>query len=155
MDLAALESFIVRAKANTYAGGGPRAEPTRPGSHDLTFADGEWSYRDSYFGGTDFIGQEVVWHRGEPVWAMNHYGRILDDDALTSATAGRVVMASLSALYLEGRFLGGFFHEAEGWEYRDSSEGGVGSFAGREEIAWPGAAPAYELVYHGGVIQPD
>jgi hypothetical protein len=66
-----LTAFIVAAKRATYVAGGARAEPSRPGAHDLTFADGPFSYRDSYFGGTGFLGQEVVWRSGEPVWAMS------------------------------------------------------------------------------------
>jgi hypothetical protein len=60
VDVAALERFIVRAKAHTYVSGAGQAESSRAGSHDLVFEDGDWSYRDSYLGGTDFLGQEVV-----------------------------------------------------------------------------------------------
>ena len=56
-----LNYFIVKAKAATYVGGGARGAACRPGSHDLEFADGDWSYLDSYFGGRDFIGEEVVY----------------------------------------------------------------------------------------------
>jgi hypothetical protein len=38
------------------------------------FEGDDWLYRDSYFGGTNFFGQETVWLRGEPVWAENYYG---------------------------------------------------------------------------------
>ena len=64
-----LEEFIVQAKSATYVGGGNKSStPTRIGSHDLGFQSGDWNYIDSYFGGTDFIGQEVVWHQGIPLW---------------------------------------------------------------------------------------
>jgi hypothetical protein len=56
-----LNAFIVRAKAATYVGAGGAAVASRPGSHDLTYAEGELGYRDSYFGGTNFLRQEVVW----------------------------------------------------------------------------------------------
>ena len=39
--------------------------------------DGPFAYLDSYFGGTDFIGQEVVYFEGQPTWAMNYYGYIV------------------------------------------------------------------------------
>lgn len=80
MRLADLEAFVVRAKSATYVGSGLRAESSRLGSHDLTFESDEWSYRDSYFGGTDFLGQETVWFGKEPVWAENCYGYILRSD---------------------------------------------------------------------------
>jgi hypothetical protein len=46
-----LNSFVVRAKRNTYVGNGVSAASCRAGSHNLVFDDGDWSYRDSYFGG--------------------------------------------------------------------------------------------------------
>src|SRR5512134_830399 len=104
-DIDKLNTFIVRAKAATYIGDGEKATPCRLGSHDLRFADGEWAYLDSYFGGTDFIGEEVVYFAEKPVWAMNYYGRILREDLITAAQAGQMIKASLSLMYKEGRFL--------------------------------------------------
>ena len=154
MDNQALHDFIVRAKAATYVGGGEHAPACRPGSHDLKFADGEWSYLDSYFGGRDFIGQEVVYLNGKPVWAMNYYGRILRADRITPAEAGQVIQASLSKMYVEGSFLGGFEHTHAGFVYRDGNDGDVACFHGRETISSAGEL-AYELVYHGGVIKEE
>ena len=88
IDVGELERFVVRAKRASYVGDGERALPSREGAHDLTFADGQWSYRDSYFGGTDFIGQEVVWLMGEPVWAMNYYGYIFRPDLIDAVRSG-------------------------------------------------------------------
>ena len=119
-ELSALTAFIVRAKAATYVGDGEHVTPCRPGSHDLRFADGQWVYHDSYFGGSDFIGEEVVYFAGKPVWAMNYYGRILRDDLLTAAQAGKMIKASLSRMYIEGRFLGGFEYKENDLSYMDS-----------------------------------
>ena len=154
LSLQNLNAFIVRAKAATYVGDGQHAPSCRPESHDLKFADGDWSYLDSYFGGRDFIGQEVVYHTGSPVWAMNYYGRILREDLITPAQTGQIIKVSLSSMYAEGRFLGGFEYRHEGFVYTDSSEGAVSCFHGRETIAREGVI-AYELVYHGGLIKND
>lgn len=149
-----LNSFIVRAKAATYVGGGEKVASCRPGSHDLKFADGDWSYLDSYFGGRDFIGEETVFFKGKPIWAENYYGRILRSDLITPAQAGEVIKAGLSKMYTEGRFLGGFEQQHKEFRYVDSSEGEVQSFRGREFIALAGEL-AYELFYHGGLILED
>ena len=42
-----LSAFIVRAKATAYVGQGPKSLSYRPGSHDLQFHDGDFSYLDS------------------------------------------------------------------------------------------------------------
>ncbi len=154
MDLAELTTFIVRAKAATYVGDGQRAEPSRSGSHDLVFQEGDWSYRDSYFGGRDFIGQEVVYHVGKPVGSMNYYGRILRADLITPDQAGRVIKASLTGMYKQGRFLGGCEHRHEEFIYHDSNSGDTASFMGTETIERQGVT-AYQLVYHGGLIKDE
>jgi hypothetical protein len=147
-----LNVFIVRAKAATYVGSGVKSLSYRPGSHDLQFHDGPFSYLDGYFGGTDFIGQEVVYFEGHPVWAMNYYGRILRLDLIQGAEAGDIIKASLSHMYQEGRFLGGFEHSMNGSVYTDTSEGDVLSFTGKEWITRD-SVRVYELVYHGGLIK--
>ena len=152
IDLEELNAFIVRAKAATYVGDGQHVEPCRPGSHDLRFSDRDWSYHDSYFGGSDFIGEEVVYLGDTPIWAMNYYGRILRDDLLTGAEAGQMIKASLSRMYREGRFLGGFEYAENDLTYVDHSDGDVKSFRGHEIIR-RGQEIAYELDYHGGLIR--
>ena len=140
----------------------PRPQPTsaegatapscRPGSHDLRFEDGPFAYLDSYFGGSDFLGEEVVYFQNVPVWALNYYGRILEPTLIAAAQAGQVIQASLSNMYKLGRFLGGFEHAAGEFTYFDTSAGDVASFTGREWIARAGIK-VYELVYHGGLIK--
>jgi hypothetical protein len=152
LSLERLNVFIVKAKAATYVGGGARSPACRPGSHDLEFHEGAFSYLDSYFGGTDFIGQEVVYYDDEPVWAMNYYGRILEPAMITAAEAGRIIQESLSKMYEEGRFLGGFEHDTGNGVYVDTSEGNVASFTGREWIT-RGGVKVYELIYHGGLVE--
>jgi len=147
-----LESFIVAAKRRTYVGSGTPAGPLRPGSHDLEFADGEFSYHDSYFGGTDFAGEEVVYWRGKPIWAETYFGHILEPDLLSAERAGQVIKSGLSAMYAEGRFLGGFQAVDGECAYRDASRGDATWFQGREWID-RGGTTAYELYYHGGLIR--
>jgi hypothetical protein len=148
----ALHDFIVRAKQATYVGSGQKLLPYRLGSHDLQFTEGDWAYHDSYLGDRDFIGQEVVYYRSQVVWGMNYFGRILQPDRISAAEAGQVIKASLSRMYREGRFLGGFEYTLENFKYVDTSQGDVQFFQGQEWIERDGNK-VYELIYHGGVIQ--
>ena len=152
IDIRELNAFIVRAKSVTYVGDGEHVTPCRLESHDLRYTDGEWTYHDSYFGGSDFIGEEVVYFAGKPVWAMNYSGRILRDDLLTGAQAGQMIRASLSRMYNEGRFLGGFENSENELTYVDASEGSPNCFHGRELIRREQEI-VYELLYHGGLIR--
>ncbi|PKA41068.1 hypothetical protein CWR43_22805 [Rhizobium sullae] len=154
MNLAALNSFIVEAKANTYVGGGKTLGACRAGSHDIGYERGDWRYLDSYFGGTDFAGQEVVWLSGEPIWVMNYFGRIVEPSLIDGQKAGVVIKAALSTMYAEHqRFLGGMeFEHAFGF-YADDSTGDCDHFSGRETIIVE-ERRAYELDYRGGLIRP-
>jgi hypothetical protein len=151
LSLERLEAFIITAKAATYAGNGKRVQPTRPGSIDLSYEEGDLTYRDSYFGSGDFIGEEVVWFHGDPVWAMNYYGYILVPEELSAEESGKVIKESLTALYSEGRFLSGFKHQTTLGLYIDTNKGDVSNFHGME---WTerGGRRLYELRYHGGLI---
>lgn len=152
LDKSALEEFIVKAKANTYVGSWQKSSSSRPSSHDLQFSEGDFSYLDSYFGGTDFIGQEVVYFEGKPIWAMNYHGRILNPTLIDGQTAGRIIKEGLSKLYLEGRFLGGYENETSLGTYFDTNVGDVLSFRGLEWITTQDQK-VYELVNHGGMIK--
>jgi len=146
-----LHNFIVRAKQVTYVGSGRKLLPYRLGSHDLQFIEGDWAYHDSYLGENDFIGEEAVYSKNTAVWAENYYGRILMPDKITSAEAGVMLKISLTRMYAEGRFLGGFVHTEGDLTYVDASEGDFTYFTGREYIR-RGGEVVYELVYHGGLI---
>jgi hypothetical protein len=154
MDIAALNDFIVEAKTNTYVGGGGSAPACRPGSHDIGYLRGPWHYLDSYFGGTDFAGQEVVWLDSKPVWAMNYFGRIVEHSLIDGERAGAVIKAALSKMYAEyRRFLGGIEFEHAFGLYADESVGDCSHFSGREVIV-VNERRAYELDYRSGLIHP-
>lgn len=146
-----LHTFIIRAKQAAYVGGGRKLLPYRLGSHDLQFLEGDWAYHDSYLGESDFIGEEVVYYKNKVVWAMNYFGRILAPGKITSAEAGVMIKISLTRMYAEGRFLGGFAHSEGEQTYVDASEGDIAYFTGREYIRRSGEV-VYELVYHGGLV---
>jgi Domain of unknown function (DUF5680) len=149
---AELQAFIVDAKRRSYAGSGVPATALRPASHDLEYPARDFVYHDTYFGGTDFAGEEVVYWRGKPIWAENYFGHILEPDLITGERTGQVIKASLTKLYAEGRFLGGFEATDGDCRYRDTSNGDFSWFQGREWIDRAGKT-VYELFYHGGLIR--
>jgi len=154
IDLDFLTDSIVRAKAHTYVGSGGAVAPSRPGSHDLQFSDGAFTYIDTYVGGADFLGQELVLIDAAPVWAMNYYGHLLRTDLIDAITAGAMIKKSLTAMYSTGRFLGGQRFDAEPFIYTDTNNGDVTHFTGTEWIDLAGVR-VYELVYHGGLVSEN
>jgi len=112
-------------------GSGSTAESSRLGSHDLAFHSDEWLYRDSHFGGTDFLDQRTFGFQAESVWAENYYGYILRPDLIDAARAGATIKDAVSALYRQGRFLGGFDWAGQHGHYQDHSSGDVSHFHGQ------------------------
>jgi hypothetical protein len=152
MELNELNATIVRAKSSTYVGAGQKCDSSRLGSHDLRWSHGKWSYLDSYFGGTDFIGQETIWYADTPVWAMNYYGHIKAPQLINAVRAGEIIKSALSQMYEEGRFLGGYRWQSPQGIYVDTNSGDAARFHGREAILVQGQE-AYVLDYFGGLIK--
>ncbi|WP_087024670.1 DUF5680 domain-containing protein [Thaumasiovibrio subtropicus] len=147
-----LKHFIVKAKANSYVNNAPKCLPSRQDAHEIQFQEERYQYVDSYFGGTDFLGQEVVYLDGKAVWAMNYYGRIITPSLYDGEQAGKVICQSLSLLYQSGEFLKNFEHTTPWGHYHDSFSGDIRTFTGYEWITLQ-EEKVYELHYHGGLIK--
>ena len=51
------------------------------------FEDGQLTYHDTYFGSHEFIGEEVIYHTGRPIWGANYYGTLSDENMSESTLA--------------------------------------------------------------------
>ena len=70
-----MEDFLIEAKKQTYANETiEKAKSTRQNSKDYEYKKDNMVYHDTYFGGTNFIGEEVVYIDNQTYWAMNYYG---------------------------------------------------------------------------------
>ena len=75
--------FLVEAKKQTYANENvKKVLSTRKGSYDYKYSNGKMTYHDTYFGGTKFMGEEVVYSSDDnhPIWGMNYYGITLNEN---------------------------------------------------------------------------
>ena len=75
-----LNEFLIEAKKQTYANENvKKIVSSREGSHDYEYSNGIMKYHDTYFGGLNFMGEEVVYEQDDtPIWGMNYYGITLD-----------------------------------------------------------------------------
>ena len=65
-----LYDFLVEAKKQTYANENvKKVQSSREGSFDYEYSNGKMIYHDTYFGGTKFMGEEVVYTSDNtPIW---------------------------------------------------------------------------------------
>lgn len=146
-DLQELHYFLVEAKGKTYAAKKGQTEPSRPGALDYAYANGKYSYRDSFVGSSKFAGEEVVYENGGAVWSMNYYGRVtgecFDGDFLKEALL-RVPAAK--------PFRGPESYTRGDFHYHCAVSGDLSFFHGREEIFYRDEK-VYECLVHGGILE--
>jgi len=148
-NLSELVQFLIEAKQKAYAGEGQHAASSRPASIDLPYQRGDYTYLDTYLGGFRFIGEEAVWHKGQPVWGMNYYGWMLVE--AVPEGFGHFLKQALLKVTAEAPYRGPAVFKDGDFEYRASWDGMQERFEGRERISLAGR-PVYELVFHGGSI---
>lgn len=139
--------FRTEAARNTYAGFGTESDPSRPHSHDYRYERGDYAYIDTYLGGERFSGEEAVWKKGEPVWAMNYTGRVLDE-----RFSGDFLKEALRMCSPDAPYRGPKFYQAGDYVYQSKTAGTMDWFQGYEEIDYRNEK-VYECYYHGGSIK--
>ncbi len=147
-----LQEFLVKAKIGTYAAVGDVREERLPdGKKELRSEEGEWLYKDTYYGSEPFIGEEIVWKAGQMVWGMNYYGKCISNSVTPKEIYGflKKAMRNIGA---DRPFRGPSKFEEEDWLYTDISTGSIQDFSGHEEIYFKGEK-VYDLLYHGGHIK--
>lgn len=148
-----LAQFLAKANESTYANKHAlKAESLRPGSYDYHFESGDLAYHDTYFGSRDFIGEEIIYKAGEPVWGANYFGFMLDE-----SQSEKTVYDFLRDALMEecGGILpvrGPHLYEKGSMSYTNTVEGDIAYFRGTEEI-FIDAKAVYRCWYHGGAIQ--
>ena len=145
--------FLSAANKATYANREvPKAASLRPASEDYHFEEGDLAFHDTYFGARDFIGEEVVYKSGTPIWGMNYYGHVLKDN-LSTADAYKILRPALMQEYTDMLPVRGPGEYTLGNStYKNRAKGDLDYFSGTEEIYLDGEL-IYRCWYHGGAIR--
>lgn len=154
-ELIDLHNFLIEAKKETYANENvEKVKSTRRGSHDYEYTKDNWTYHDTYFGGTDFQGQEVVYQQEDtPIWGMIYYGKTLDE-SLSEEAMDKALRPALMQVGQDDVIpvRGPKEFENQGYQYTFKVTGDLTSFEGEETIEKEGNK-VYTLKCHGGIIR--
>lgn len=142
-----LVDFLIEAKQNTYAAHGKEVDSCRLQSHDLAYESGKYRYYDSYFGGQQFSGEEVIWHEEVPIWAMNYCGRVISMNF-----SGDFLKEALFHVPVDKPYRGPEIYQSGEYTYHCKVEGEFVWYQGYEDIFY-GDEKAYECFFHGGSIK--
>ena len=152
MNLQTLGDFLNHANKSTYANkDAAKAISTRLGSEDYHFEEGDYVYHDTYFGGSDFIGGEIVYEKQRPVWGMNYYGYVLDNAKTVKEVYDFLRRALMSECGNVIPVRGPRLLEVDEWRYTNEPLGTLDRFVGKENIFFGGTL-LYRCDYHGGFV---
>lgn len=150
-----IENFLIEAKKQTYANENvERVLSARKNSKDYEYKRDNMVYHDTYFGGTNFIGEEVVYVDDKTYWAMNYYGVTLDEtlgeEAMDNALRPALMRVGVDKDVIPVRGP----KEMINGEYKYSFEvvGDINYFSG-VEIIYKNDKKIYELKCHGGLVK--
>ena len=150
-----LEEFLIDAKKQTYANASVEKQPSsRLNSKDYEYVKDNMIYHDTYFGGTRFIGEEVVYLDNKPYWGMNYYGVTLDENLGEEAMDNALRPALMkvgddkSVIPVRGpkEFINGDY------KYSFDVNGDINNFSGIESV-YKNNTKIYELKCSGGLIK--
>ena len=148
-----LEDFLKEANKSTYANkDAPKVASARLNSEDYHFEKDGLIYHDTYFGGRDFIGEEIIYKDRKPVWGANYFGFVLDK-SVSEKDVYDFLRKALMQEYddvIPVRGPGKFSIESK--EYQFIADGDLENFSGKEEISFDGKI-VYRCLVHGGCIR--
>ncbi len=160
MDIKTFTKFLIKAKKSTYANSSiEKVEASRLGSSDYNYEEiidnKRYTYHDTYFGGTKFMGEEVVYcDSNKPVWGMNYYGVTLDgslgEEAMDNALRPALMKVGEDTSVIPVRGIAKF--ENNGYTYIFKPSGSIEKFDGVEQI-YKDNKLIYELHCSGGIIK--
>lgn len=150
-----IRDFLIEAKKSTYANGtAEKIESSRLDSKDYEYKKGNMLYHDTYFGGTNFIGEEVVYIDNKIYWAMNYYGVTLDEnlgeEAMDNALRPALMQVGVSENIIPVR--GPREYKNGDFKYTFEVSGDLTNFSGIETI-YKNDKKVYELKCNGGLIK--
>ena len=147
-----LANFIVRAKIAAYASSGEGGERRlEDRGKELIYSEGDLRYRDTHYGYSRFIGEEVVWLAGDPIWSLNYYGGLLADACADPKKLYDFLRRAMRRISPERPYRGPASYSEAEYAYSDRHTGSLEAFHGEESILFLGKR-VYELRYHGGAV---
>lgn len=148
-----VKTFLSKANKNTYANkNAVRVKSLRPNSEDYHFEEEDLAFHDTYFGGRDFIGGEIIYKDNIPIWGANYFGFILEE-GIESKELSNFLRDALMQEYESDIPVRGPAEFISGkWGYKFVTNGSLSNFSGEEIILLNGKI-VYRLLIHGGLIR--
>jgi len=153
MNIEKLTQFLNEASKSTYANkDAPKVASSRLRSEDYHFEKDGLIYHDTYFGGRDFIGGEIIYKNDIPIWGANYFGFILDDEVEEKEVYDFLRKALMQEYDDVIPVRGPSSFSVNDKKYRFSADGDLENFSGKEEILF-NEKVVYRCLVHGGMVK--
>lgn len=148
-----LAQFLNVANKATYANKeAPKVAPSRLKSEDYHLEQDGLIYHETYFGGRDFIGGEIVYENEKPIWGANYFGFVLDENINEKEVCDFLRLALMQEHNDVIPVRGPKHFSADDKEYSFVVNGDLTNFSGTEEISFDEKA-VYRCYLHDGMIR--
>lgn len=144
-----LAKFLQKAKRKTFASRISFPSLGRDRSKEYVYREGEWLYKDRYYGSLVDTGQEFVFHKGRLIWSMSYRGGMFEDYRGLSRKCFSFLKKCLRMAPFEFPVRGPEKYEEEDLLYENRWRGGLEDFVGEEKIFFEGKQ-IYFRNYFGG-----
>lgn len=143
-----IKEFLLSANTQGYGSADVNEEKLPNGEHIIRFSDDTFEFKDIYYGGEPYAGQEVIFeHGGKAIWAMQYRGEVAGNEvSAIYAFLGRVLTNTKLGL---PRGVDGC-HDSE-FSYKFRMDGGLESFTAEERIL-RGDETVYSAKFLGGLV---
>lgn len=145
-----LRQFLFDTTQAGYGNPNTRSVKGSDGAKIITHENGDWRMADSFYGGHPYAGQEVIYHLGKAVWAMQYRGWVYDTEMTPNEVYGFLKKALLAAP-AEHPYRGPSELQEGSLVYRNEWHGEIDNFAG-QEIILDGEQEIYKALYFGGIV---
>ena len=148
-----LKIFLSKANKNTYANkNAAKTKSSRLNSEDYHFESGDLIYHDAYFGGRNFIGEEIVYKNKKPFWGANYFGFVTNSEIDEKIIYDFLRQALMQDYESDIPVRGPKEWSDRKWAYQFNVDGNLGNFSGEELIFFKDKI-VYRCLIHGGFIK--
>ncbi len=148
-----LKEFLIESNKAGFASGNSstwRKEPD--GSTTIYYEKGDWKSDDNYFGGEPYGGRIIVSYKGKPIWIMVYYGWV--EEGIENEPIYAVLQNALKQMPKNMPLRGPEEYKKKSYTYKNSWEGDIERYSGREKILLEGKI-VYEATYLGGLVDKE
>jgi|TARA_B100001971_G_scaffold182098_1_gene179213 hypothetical protein len=128
-----LAKFLQKAKKRTFASRISISKRTKDGGKEYSYSEGEFVYKDKYFGSVVDTGQELVWHKNRLIWSMSYRGGMINNKELTNKCFS-FLKKCLRKVPLEFPVRGPKDYKEGELRYENNWKGNLENFVGEEKI---------------------